>query len=151
MEQQDQYKEYSIEKVIKYKEDWNKDFSVRASLIDLEEIVFILIGLLVFLFSPIGFKVVFIVALILFYWFKVKQVEGKIITAKQYLVLGEKYLSESFKGRGVTEGGAKPHYDSHRHGFGDYIDFLDTQRNHLVARMVILNLFALVLLATIKN
>ena len=151
MEQQDQYKEYSIEKVIKYKEDWNKDFSVRASLIDLEEIVFILIGLLVFLFSPIGFKVVFIVALILFYWFKVKQVEGKIITAKQYLVLGEKYLSESFKRRGVTEGGAQPHYDSHRHGFGDYIDFLDTQRNHLVARMVILNLFALVLLATIKN
>ncbi len=38
----------------------------------------------------------------------------------------------------------------HKRGFDDYINFLETQRNHLVARMVILNLFALVLLEIIR-
>lgn len=149
MNQENKYKEYSTEKVHIYKEGWDKYFFHGVSLIDLGEILFIGAGVFTFLCLSWKFKVTFIVVLVLFYWFKIKWAEKKIIEAKQFLVLGEKFLNENFRGRGATEGGVEPHCRGHRRGFEDYINFLETQRNHLVARMVILNLFALVLLEII--
>jgi len=151
MEQENKYKEYSTKKVNTYKESWDKDFFRGVSLINLGEILFIGIGVFTFLCLSWGFKILFIIVLILFYWFRIKGVEKKIVDAKRFLVLGTKFINENFTGRGVTKEGAEPHYRSHRSGFEDYINFLETQRNHLVARMVILNLFALVLLEMIKS
>jgi hypothetical protein len=151
MDQENKYKEYSTEKVSAYKNKWDKDFFSGVSLIDLGELFFIVLGVFTFLCLSWEIKVAFIVVLVLFYWFRIKWVEKKIVEAKQFLVLGSKFLDENFRGRGVTEGGAEPHYKGHRRGFEDYINFLETQRNHLVARMVILNLFAIVLLDIIKT
>ena len=145
------YKEYSTGKVENYKKIWEEDFFTSVSLVDVGEIIFIIIGFFIFLCLSLGLKLAFLVILILFYWFKIKLIEKKIIKAKQYLVLGTKFIHESFRGGGVTEEGAKPHYNSHKRGFDDYIDFLETQRNHLVARMIILNLFALVMLEITKQ
>lgn len=150
MNPENKYKEYSTENVNSYKNKWDKDFFRGASLIDLGEVLFIGIGVFTFLYLSWEFKVAFIVVLVLFYWFRIKWVEKKIVEAKQFLVLGMKFLNEDFRGRGVTEGGAEPHYRGHKNGFEDYINFLETQRSHLVARMVILNLFALVLLEIIR-
>ncbi len=151
MSQENKYKEYSEEKVKTYKEEWDKDFFCGVSLIDIGEIFFIAIGIFIFFCLSWEFKIAFIVSLILFYWFRIKWVEKKIIKAKQFLVLGAKFLNENFKGRGVTEEGVAPHYRGHERGFEGYINFLETQRNHLVARMVILNLFALVLLEITRS
>ena len=148
--EENRYKEFSAEKVNTYKEGWDKDFFSGVSLIDFGEIVLITIGILAFILLPRGFKIAFIILLVLFYWFRIKSAERKIIEAKKFLVLGSKFINENFRGRGVTEAGAAPHYKAHQNGFGDYIDFWDTHRKHLVARMVILNLFALVLLDIIK-
>lgn len=150
MEEENKYKEYSTENVSAYKNKWDKDFSRGVDFVDLGEIFFIGLGVLTFVCLSLGFKIAFIVALILFYWFRIKWIEKKIVEAKRFLILGLKFLNESFKGRGVTQGGAEPHYKGHEKGFEDYINFLETQRNHLVARMVILNLFALVLLDITK-
>ena len=150
MEQENKYQEYSTDSVNAYKSKWDKDFSRGVDLIDLGEILFVVLGIFTFLCLSWEFKVAFIVALVLFYWFRIKCVEKKIVEAKQFLILGSKFLNESFKGRGVTTGGAEPHYKGHERGFENYINFLETQRNHLVARMVVLNLFALVLLEMIK-
>lgn len=144
------YAEYSSDKVKSYKESWDQDLFKGVDLIDLGEIVFIILGLLTFVCLSFVYKVVFIITLILFYWFRIKWIERKIIKAKQFYILGAEFINENFRGRGVTEGGAKPHYSAHERGFDEYIGFLETQRNHLVARMVILNLFALVLLGIIK-
>ncbi len=149
MIKENEYKEYSTQKVNTYKESWNKDFFHGVNLIDLWEIFFVGVGMFAFLYLSLRFKVAFIIILVLSYWFRIKLIEEKIITAKQFLVLGAKFINENFRGRGVTEGGAEPHYKGHRRGFKDYINFLETQRNHLVARMIILNLFALVLLEII--
>lgn len=151
MSEDNKYKKYSTENVNIYKNKWDKDFFRGVDLIDVGEALFIVLGFLAFLCLSLGFKVGFIVILVLFYWFRIKRVEKKIIEAKQFLVLGEKFLNEDFKGRGVTQGGAEPHYTGHRRGFEDYINFIETQRNHLVARMVVLNLFALVLLEIIRT
>ena len=150
MDQENKYKEYSTENVNIYKNKWDKDFFRGVGLVDIGEILFIGIGVFIFLCLSLGFKVAFIVVLVLYYWFRIKWVEKKIIEAKQFLVLGAKFLNVNFRGSGVTEGGAEPHYRGHKSGFEDYINFLETQRNHLVARMVILNLFALVLLEIIR-
>jgi len=146
MSEENKYKEYSTEKVQAYKNKWDKDFFSGVSLIDLGEIIFIGFGIFIFVSLSWIFKIAFIVVLLIFYWFKIKWVEKKIIETKKFLVLGAKFLNENFKGRGVTEKGVAPHYRGHERGFEDYINFLETQRNHLVARMIILNLFALVLL-----
>lgn len=150
MDPENKYKKYSTENVNVYKNRWDKDLFHGVSLIDLGEILFMGAGVFTFLCLSGEFKVTFIVALVFFYWFRIKGVEKKIIEAKQFLVLGTKFLDENFRGRGVDEEGVAPHYRGHRRGFKDYINFLETQRNHLVARMVILNLFALVLLEIIR-
>ncbi len=150
MDQENKYKEYSEEKVKIYKAEWDKDFFSGVNLVDIGELFFVGFGVFTFLYLSLVFKIMFIVVLVLFYWLKIKLVEKKIIKAKQFLVLGAKFLNENFKGRGVTEEGVAPHYRGHERGFDDYINFLETQRNHLVARMVILNLFALVLLEIIR-
>ncbi len=150
MEEENKYNEYSTEKVNAYKNKWDKDFFSGVSIVDFGEILFISGGIFIFICLSLVFKIVFIVALILFYWFRIKWIEKKIIEAKRFLILGSKFLNESLKGRGVTTGGAEPHNKGHERGFENYINFLETQRNHLVARMVILNLFALVLLNIIK-
>jgi hypothetical protein len=150
MDEENKYKEYSSEKVSIYKNKWDIDFFRRVDLFDLGEIFFIALGVFTFFCLSWVFKVGFVVCLILFYWFRIKWVERKIIEAKQYRVLGSKFLNESFRGRGITEDGAAPQYRSHERGFDDYTNFLETQRNHLVARMVVLNLFALVLLEIIR-
>ena len=150
MNDENKYQEYSTERVNAYKNAWDKDFSRGVDLIDLGEVFFIGLGVLTFLCLSRGFKVTFIVVLILFYWFRIKWIEKKIVEAKRFLILGSKFLNESFRGRGVTTGGAEPHYKGHERGFEDYISFLETQRNHLVARMVVLNLFALVLLEIVR-
>ena len=150
MDQENKYKEYSTEKVHTYKEGWDKDFFRGVSLIDLGEILFMGAGVFTFLCLSWKFKVIFIVVLVLFYWFRIKWVEKNIIGVKQFLVLGTKFLDENFRGRGVTKDGAEPHYRGHKNGFDDYINFLETHRKHLVERMVILNLFALVLLEIIR-
>ncbi|PIP73921.1 MAG: hypothetical protein COW88_00435 [Candidatus Lloydbacteria bacterium CG22_combo_CG10-13_8_21_14_all_47_15] len=147
---ENKYKEYSTENVCAYKSKWDKDYFRSVDFIDVGEILFIGLGTFTFLCLSWGFKVVFIVTLVLFYWFRIKWTEKKIVEAKQYLILGSKFLDENFRGRGVTVGGAEPHYNGHKRGFEDFINFLETQRNHLVARMVILNLFALVLLEIIR-
>ena len=150
MEQDNKYKEYSTEKVNIYKESWDKDFFDSIRIKDSLEAVFIVAGLFTFLYLSWGLKVILIVALVLFYWFRIKWVERKIVKAKQFLVLGDKFLNENFRGRGLTGDGTRPQYESHRNGFEDYMNFLEIERSHLVARMVILNLFALVLLEIIK-
>jgi len=131
--QENKYKEYSEEKVKTYKEKWDKDFFCGVSLMDIGEAFFIFTGIFIFLCLSWKFQISFIVVLILFYWFRIKWEERKIVKAKKFLVLGGKFLNESFKGRGVTKEGAEPHYRSHSRGFDDYINFLETQRNHLVA------------------
>lgn len=150
MGQENEYREYSSENINTYKKDWDKDFFRGVSLIDLGEILFIGIGIFTFLYLPWGFKVAFIVLLVLFYWFRTKWIENKIIRAKQFLVLGDKFIVVNSIGRGSTESGIKPQHEAHKRGFDDYISFLETQRNHLIARMIILNLFALVLLEIIR-
>ncbi len=150
MNAENKYQKYSTENVNAYKSKWDKDFTRGVDLIDLGEIIFIGLGVLTFLYLSWLFKVTFVVVLILFYWFRIKWIEKKIVEAKQFLILGSKFLNESFRGRGVTTGGAEPLYKGHERGFEDYINFLETQRNHLVARMVVLNLFALVLLEIIR-
>ena len=150
MEPENIYKEFSAKKVKIYKKGWDNSFFRGVSIVDYGEILFIVIGVFTFFCLSLVFKTLFIIVLVLFYWFRIKYVEQKIIEAKKFLVLGAKFINEDFRGRGVTEGGAEPHYRGHRNGFKEYIDFLETQRKHLVARMVILNLFALVLLEIIK-
>lgn len=150
MDQENKYKKYSEEKVKTYKEEWDKDFFSGVGLIDIGEIFFIVVGILIFLCLSLVFKIAFIVSLILFYWFRIKWIEKKIVKAKQFLVLGDKFIIVNNIGRGCTEGGIKPQHEAHKRGFDDYINFLETQRNHLVARMIILNLFALVLLEIIR-
>jgi len=150
-EVENKYKKYSAENIAAYKSKWDKDYFRSVDLIDVGEIFFIVLGALTFLCLSWGFKVVFIVALILFYWFRIKWIEKNIVEAKRYLILGSKFLDESFRGRGVTTGGAEPQYNGHKRGFEDFINFLETKRNHLVARMVILNLFALVLFEIINR
>lgn len=150
MDQENKYKEYSGEKVKTYKAEWNKDFFSGVGLVDLGEILFIGVGVFVFICLAWVFKATFIVILVLFYWFRIKWLEKKIVKAKQFLVLGSKFLDENFRGRDVTKDGVAPHYQGHERGFEDYINFLETQRNHLIARMVVLNLFALVLLEIIR-
>jgi len=150
MNQENKYKEYSEEKVKTYKEKWDKDFFCGVSLIDIGEVFFIFTGIFIFFCLSWEFKIAFIVSLILFYWFRIKWIEKKIIKAKQFSVLGDKFIIVNNIGRGGTEGGIKPQHEAHKRGFDDYINFLETQRNHLVARMVILNLFALVLLEIIR-
>lgn len=150
MNLENKYKEYSEEKVKTYKKEWDRDFFRDVSLIDLGEILFIVVGVLIFIYLSWKFQVEFIVALVIFYWFRIKWSEKKIITAKQFLVLGIRFLDENFKGRGVTKNGVAPHYQGHKRGFEDYINFWETKRNHLVARMIILNLFTLALLEIIR-
>lgn len=150
MNEKNRYEKYSTDNISAYKNKWDEDFFRGVSRLDLGDVIFIGVGIFTFLCLSLVFKVVFIVALVLFYWFRIKWIEKKIVEAKQFLVLGEKFLNENFRGRGVTEDGVEPHYRGHRRGFEDYINFLETQRNHLVARMVILNLFALVLLEIIR-
>ena len=150
MEPENIYKEFSAKKVKIYKKGWDNSFFRGVSIVDYGEILFIVIGVFTFFCLSLVFETLFIIVLVLFYWFRIKYVEQKIIEAKKILVLGAKFINEDFKGRGVTEEGAEPHYRGHRNGFKEYIDFLETQRKHLVARMVILNLFALVLLEIIK-
>src|SRR3989344_233905 len=142
MNAENKYQKYSTENVNAYKSKWDKDFT--------RGVDFIGLGVLTFLYLSWLFKVTFVVVLILFYWFRIKWIEKKIVEAKQFLILGSKFLNESFRGRGVTTGVAEPLYKGHERGFEDYINFLETQRNHLVARMVVLNLFALVLLEIIR-
>jgi len=149
-DQVNKYTEFSSEKVKTYKESWDKDLFKGVNLIDLGEIIFIVLGLFTFICLSFVYKIAFIIVLILFYWFRIKWIEKKVIKAKQFYILGAKFINENFRGRGVTEGGAKPHYSAHERGFDEYISFLETERNHLVARMIILNLFALVLLDIIK-
>ena len=115
--QENKYKEYSEEKVKTYKEKWDKDFFCGVSLMDIGEAFFIFTGIFIFLCLSWKFQISFIVVLILFYWFRIKWEERKIVKAKKFLVLGGKFLNESFKGRGVTKEGAKPHYRSHSGGF----------------------------------
>ncbi len=144
------YEKYSGSNLEKHKDSWDQDFFNGVKTIDIIEIFFIFTGILTFLFLCFEFKISFIVALILFYWFKIKWIENKIIKSNQFLILGIKSIQESIKNTSTTDKGIKPIYDSHKRGFNEYINFLETQRNHLVARMVILNLFALVLLEIIK-
>src|SRR3989344_7251858 len=117
MNQENKYKEFSSEKVSAYKNKWDKNFSRGVDFVDLGEIFFIGVGILTFLCLSLGFKIFFIVALILFYWFRIKWIEKKIVEAKQYLILGSKFLDENFRGRGVTVGGAEPPYKGHERGF----------------------------------
>lgn len=150
MAEENKYKKYSTENVRAYKNQWDKDFFTGVALIDFGEFFFISLGIYAFLCWSRGFQIAFIVILVFFYWFRIKYVEKKIIEAKQFLVLGMKFLNKSFEGRGITKEGARPLYMGHKSGFKDYINFLETQRDHLIARMVILNLFALVLLEIIR-
>lgn len=147
---ENKYKNFSSQHVTAFKESWNKDFFHMPYVIDIEELLLIGAGLLTFLYLLWWMKATFITLLILFYWFRAKQIEEKIIKAKQFLILGARFLDEDFRGRGATQGGVKVFYDGHRRGFKDYIIFLELKRKHLIARMVILNLFALVLLEIIK-
>lgn len=125
--EKNKYKEFSTEKVNAYKEGWDKDFLHGVGLVDYGEIFFLAIGILVFLFLPHGFKISFVVLLmIIFYWFRIKWTEKKIIEGKKFLILGAKFINEDFRGRGVTKDGAEPHYRAHQNGFENYIDFWDT-------------------------
>ena len=124
MNQENKYKEYSTEKVSAYKNKWAKDFFNGVSVVDFWEVIFVGVGVFIFIYLSLVFKITFIVTLVLFYWFRIKCVEKKIVEAKQFLVLGSKFLDENFKGRGVTKDGVEPHYKGHERGFEDYIGFL---------------------------
>ncbi|MCX6731392.1 MAG: hypothetical protein NTX55_00130 [Candidatus Parcubacteria bacterium] len=78
MDQENKFKEYSEEKVKIYKEKWDKDFFCGVRLIDITEIFFIVIGILIFFCLSWGFKVSFVVVLVLSYWFRIKRIEKNL-------------------------------------------------------------------------
>jgi hypothetical protein len=111
----------------------------------IDEMIVLSLGILIFIVYPV-YRIIFIVAVILWYWLKIRYCERKIIEEKREIYNIHWRVNENLEGRGISAPTSDQKLEPEKASRIYNLEQFENKRKFLVDKFVILNLTLLVLI-----